>query len=208
MKTTKTLITTLQAFAQANYENGMDTMVECWGDTEYDELLKDSKTLDAAKASMEELASVYREQQADAAYHSEQAIGPVAPVQGAALPTPVATALLALVNAKEPVEAATATASGTMYSITPKAKLIAPHLTLQRGCTVPVGAQWRNNGHKAPNTRAIVIETLAELGGTFTHDAAVAALKPLKDAALLGSGTPASYLRAFVKSGYLALEVA
>lgn len=135
-------------------------------------------------------------------------VGPVAPVQGAALPTPVATALPALVNAPAPVAAAPATASSTMYTITAKAKLIAPHLTLQRGCTVPVGAQWRNNGHKATNTRAIVIETLAELGGTFTHDDAVKALKPLKDAALLGSGTPASYLRAFVKSGYLALGAA
>jgi hypothetical protein len=90
-----------------------------------------------------------------------------------------------------------------MYAITAKAKVIAPHLTLQRGCTVAVGAHWRNNGHKATNTRAIVIETLASLGETFTRDQALSVLAPLKAAAILGSGTPASYIAAFVKSGYL-----
>ncbi len=131
-----------------------------------------------------------------------------APVQGAALPTPVATALLALVNAPAPAAAAPATNSTVMYSITAKAVVIAPHLTLQRGCTVPVGAQWRNNGHKATNTRALAIQALAALGSSFTHAQAVAALLPLKQQALLGSGTPASYLRAFVKSGYLAMGAA
>lgn len=118
-----------------------------------------------------------------------------------ALPVTLATALHAMVNAPAaPVQAP----SAVVYTITAKAKVIAPHLTLQRGCTVPVGAQWRSNGHKATNTRAIVIEVLAGLGTTFTHAQAVAALAPLKAQALLGSGTPASYLRAFVKSGYLA----
>lgn len=131
-------------------------------------------------------------------------VGPVAPLQGAALPTPVATALLALVNAPAAAPAAPATGKAVMYSITAKAMVITPRLTPQRGCTVSVGAQWRNNGHKATNTRAIVMETLYELGDTFTHDAALTALAPLKKAAILGSGTPASYLRAFVKSGYLA----
>jgi hypothetical protein len=129
---------------------------------------------------------------------------PKAAAATVALPTPVAAALLALVNAPAAAPAAPATGKAVMYSITAKAKLIAPHLTLQRGCTVPVGAQWRANGHKATNTRALVMDCLYELGSTFTHDQAVAALKPLKDAAMLGSGTPASYLRAFVKSGYIA----
>lgn len=134
-------------------------------------------------------------------------VGPVAP-QAPALPLTLATALLSMVNA--PATAADAvpvTANTVMYVITAKAKVIAPHLTLQRGCTVPVGAQWRANGHKATNTRALVMECLHSLGGAFTHDQALAALKPLKDQAMLGSGTPASYLRAFVKSGYLAEAV-
>lgn len=102
-----------------------------------------------------------------------------------------------------PVAAPAPTAAVT-YSITAKAQLIAPHLTLQRGCTVPVGPNWRANGHKATNTRALAIQALAALGSTFTHAQAVSALLPLKQQALLGSGTPASYLRAFVASGYLA----
>lgn len=117
-------------------------------------------------------------------------VGPVAPV-AATTPAPSAVA------------APVAVVGGVTYSITTKAQAIAPHLTLQRGCTVAVGAHWRNNGHKATNTRAVVITTLAALGTTFTHAQAVAALAPLKAAAILGSGTPASYLRAFVKSGYL-----
>lgn len=94
-----------------------------------------------------------------------------------------------------------------LYTIAPKAKIVANHLTLQRGCTVPVGAQWRANGHKAPNTRHVALSALMELGSAFTLDDAAKALKPLKDQALLGSGTPASYLKAFIKSGYL-VEVA
>lgn len=119
-------------------------------------------------------------------------VGPVMPV-AATTPAPTTVATPA------------ATTAGPTYSITTKAALIAPHLTLQRGCTVPVGPNWRNNGHKATNTRAIVIAQLASLcGQSFTHVQAVAALAPLKAQAILGSGTPASYLRAFVKSGYLA----
>lgn len=97
--------------------------------------------------------------------------------------------------------------SAKMYTITAKAKIVAPHLTLQRGCTVAVGAQWRANGHKAPNTRHEALSAIAAIGSTFTLEAAAAALKPLKDAAILGSGTPASYLKAFIKAGYIA-EVA
>lgn len=120
--------------------------------------------------------------------------------------TPVAPTLA--VAPAAPAPAAPAATSATMYTITAKAKVIAPHLTLQRGCTVAIGPNWRAGQHKATNTRAVVIETLAELGVTFTRDQALAALKPLKDAAILGSGTPASYLAAFVKAGYLVLGAA
>lgn len=106
-----------------------------------------------------------------------------------------------------PEIAAPSTKRSTLYTIAPKAKIVANHLTLQRGCTVPVGAHWRSHGHKAPNTRHVALSALAELGSAFTLEDAAKALKPLKDQALLGSGTPASYLKAFIKSGYL-VEVA
>lgn len=155
---------------------------------------KVAKGTAVAKAAIKEIAQLAHEALSATV---EPLVGPVMP----AATTPAPIAAVAPAAAPEPAPASTA---ATMYSITAKAKLIAPHLTLQRGCTVPVGANWRNNGHKSTNTRAIVIETLAKLGGTFTYEQAVEALKPLKEQAFLGSGTPASYLRAFVKSGYLA----
>lgn len=128
-------------------------------------------------------------------------VGPVMPAATTPAPTLVAAPAA-------PAEVAPAATSGTVYTITAKAKVIAPHLTLQRGCTVAIGPNWRAGQHKATNTRAVVIEVLAELGTTFTRDQALAALAPLKAAAILGSGTPASYLAAFVKAGYLALGAA
>lgn len=130
-----------------------------------------------------------------------------APV-AAAPATPVAPTLatkpaLAAPATPAALAAALANPHAATYALGAKVQVIAPHLTLQRGCTVPVGAQWRANGHKAPNTRYIVINLLATLGSTFTHTTALAALAPLKANATLGSGTPASYIRAFVKCGYL-----
>lgn len=95
--------------------------------------------------------------------------------------------------------------SGVMYAITDKAQKILPIETLQRGCTVAVGAQWRNNEFKAVNTRVAAIEALygAAEEDTLTHAQAMEALLPLKQAAILGSGTPASYIREFVRVGYL-----
>lgn len=134
-------------------------------------------------------------------------VGPVAP-QAAPTATPVAPTL-AVSPAVAPAATPAALAAALLnphtatYTIGAKAQVIAPHLTLQRGCTTTVGAQWRSNGHKALNTRHIAIGVLAQLGSTFTHAQALAALAPLKANATLGSGTPASYIRAFVKCGYL-----
>ena len=134
-------------------------------------------------------------------------VGPVMPV-APQVPAPVATALLAMVNAPAALPAtpapATVPAGQVAYTIGAKAVVITGRLTNQRGCTVALkGTTWLEQGHKAPNTRHIVINVLAALGGTFTHEQAVAALAPLKADATLGSGTPASYIRAFVKCGYL-----
>ena len=62
-----THIEQLQAWCLENYENGADTMVECWDDAEYQELLDDcdgsvADALDILKS----LASIYDEQRADA----------------------------------------------------------------------------------------------------------------------------------------------
>jgi len=66
---------------------------------------------------------------------------------------------------------------------------------------------WRSNGHKATNTRAIALATIVqELGSGFAAAEAQACLaKWHKAGALhLGSGTPASYVKAFIKNGYFA----
>jgi hypothetical protein len=98
--------------------------------------------------------------------------------------------------------------SGVMYVVTDKASASVRSVdTLQRGCTIAVGAQWRNNEFRAPNTRLAAVAALMDAADeeeqTISHAAAMAALKPLKDQALLGSGTPASYIREFVRIGYL-----
>lgn len=64
---TKTNIDILKAYAEANYNNGMDTLVECYDTAEWQELLDDSSgDVDEAKKLMDELAEVFRDRQADA----------------------------------------------------------------------------------------------------------------------------------------------
>ena len=54
-----------------NYDNGADTMVECWSRDDYFRLITVTCDLDFDKAwdHLKSLASIYRERQADAAYH-------------------------------------------------------------------------------------------------------------------------------------------
>lgn len=60
-------ISTLIAYAEANYTNGMDTFVECYSVADYQELLDENGgDVDATKAFMDEIADVYRDRQADA----------------------------------------------------------------------------------------------------------------------------------------------
>lgn len=66
---------------------------------------------------------------------------------------------------------------------------------------------WRTHGYKATNTRAIALAViLQELGQGFTAGEAQAVLSKHHKAGHLnlGSGTPASYVKAFVKNGYFA----
>lgn len=75
MTTQADIITRLKAFALAHYNEGYDTFVECFEDSEWEEFLTvdchgDEK---AALAMMATLAEHYSEQQADAAFYRDQA---------------------------------------------------------------------------------------------------------------------------------------
>lgn len=53
-----------------NYDNGADTMVECWSRDDYFRLICDCDLdFDQAWDTLKAIASIYRDQQADAAYH-------------------------------------------------------------------------------------------------------------------------------------------
>ena len=69
-----------------------------------------------------------------------------------------------------------------------------------------LGLAWRAAGHKAPNTRASALAAIqAAYPNGCTIEEAVSALQAAKLGGLnLGSGTPRSYVKAFVANGYLA----
>lgn len=61
----------MQAWCLENYENGADTMVECWDDEDYANLITESPSTEQAWDTLKAVASVYRERQADARYYKE-----------------------------------------------------------------------------------------------------------------------------------------
>lgn len=64
-------IAKLKAWSAANYERGADTFVECWDDTDYERLIAEHNgSPRAALRTLRACASVYRERQADAAFHA------------------------------------------------------------------------------------------------------------------------------------------
>jgi hypothetical protein len=67
---TKTEIQAMKQWCMDNYENGADTMVECWSDGDYAELFVscEGEPLTTAQAwqTLKSVASVYRDRQADA----------------------------------------------------------------------------------------------------------------------------------------------
>ena len=72
-----------------------------------------------------------------------------------------------------------------------------------------LGMAWRVPGYKATNTRALALATiLAACGEEFTADQAQRALDAAKKAGTLnlGSGTPNSYVKAFLGNGYFAAK--
>lgn len=65
------VIKEMKAWCVENYEAGADTMVECWDDEDYAELITESPTVEDAWDVLKSVASVYRERQADARYYKE-----------------------------------------------------------------------------------------------------------------------------------------
>jgi hypothetical protein len=66
-----------------------------------------------------------------------------------------------------------------------------------------LGREWRKAQYTAPNTRVGALRVLADVV-PCTAEAAQAALAKAKAEGLnLGTGTPRSYVVAFVKNGYL-----
>jgi hypothetical protein len=62
----------LKAWCLENYEHGADTMVECWDDASYKELLDDCDgNLAEALSVLKGIAGAYADQQADARYHAD-----------------------------------------------------------------------------------------------------------------------------------------
>jgi len=78
--------------------------------------------------------------------------------------------------------------------------------TLQKaGDPKAANPEWRNMGHKAPNTRALALAVIVQtLGARFSEAQARKALADAKAAGTLhlGSGTPASYVKAFIGNKY------
>jgi hypothetical protein len=106
--------------------------------------------------------------------------------------------------AATPANAATA-APTQLYGLNAKAAALAAAgtaagNTLQRPAP-GLGMAWRQPKHTAPNTRAVALATLVQAhGATFSHTQALATLATIKP--VLGAGSPASYIKAFIKNGY------
>lgn len=96
---------------------------------------------------------------------------------------------------------ATTTTAAATYTISAKAQVVADRVTLQRPAP-GLGKAWRTAGYKAPSLRhqAIAAIAAAANGKPFTAEQAMAALKGVA----LGSGTPNSFVKAFIACGYLA----
>lgn len=73
MKEVCMVIEEMKQWCLENYDNGADVMVECWSDDDYfTHILSCYDTVleyEPAWASLKNLAAIYRDQQADAAYH-------------------------------------------------------------------------------------------------------------------------------------------
>ena len=73
----KAEVVKMRDWCEANYNNGADTMIECWTQEDYERLFVSSGGQPLSKReawqTLKDVASVYRERQADARYYREQA---------------------------------------------------------------------------------------------------------------------------------------
>lgn len=96
-----------------------------------------------------------------------------------------------------------------VYSLNDKALALATAEIAGNTLQTPekgLGRAWRQAGYTASNTRVGALATvLAACGESFTAEQAQAALTAAKkDGLNLGTGTPRSYVAAFIKNGYFA----
>jgi hypothetical protein len=94
-----------------------------------------------------------------------------------------------------------------LYALNEKAQAMAELVVGTPTLQTPakgLGKAWRAAGHTAPNTRvAALAAILAGTDGQFTAEKAQAVLTAEKAQGLnLGTGTPRSYVAAFIKNGY------
>lgn len=64
------LVEEMKQWCVDNYENGADTMVECWDTEDYLELIQEAGA-EGAWDILKRVAGVYRERQADARFYRE-----------------------------------------------------------------------------------------------------------------------------------------
>lgn len=70
MKDVALEIETMKQWCLENYDNGADTMVECWSDDDWFRFVsRYAPDFDTAWDDLKSIASIYRDQQADAEYH-------------------------------------------------------------------------------------------------------------------------------------------
>jgi hypothetical protein len=107
----------------------------------------------------------------------------------------------------EKTQASAAPKAAPTYTLSANASALAAQggdaaNTLQRSAP-GFGAAWRAHGAQRPNTRAQALAAIGALKAPFTAQDARSALVSLHKKGILGSGTPRSYVVAFVKNGYL-----
>lgn len=93
-------------------------------------------------------------------------------------------------------------------SVTEKAKVVTQRQTLQAGgVPTKLGRGWHKGCKPATNSRHTALAALAKLPQPFSLEQGMQALAALPKSAL-GSGSPRSYLSAFVQQGYLSAVAA
>lgn len=77
MKEIDIVIQEMKQWCLDNYKNGADVMVECWSTDDYFQLILScydrDREYEPAWEALKDIAAIYRDEQADAAYHRSMA---------------------------------------------------------------------------------------------------------------------------------------